>query len=64
VPLRHYLASAFLSQDATCFLLFHGPEPVEVERALKQAEITCQRVVPAVYLPAQSEPPDTGPLDP
>jgi hypothetical protein len=59
-----YLGSAFVPDDETCFLLFEGSEAVEVERLLKQAGIVCQRVVRALYLPAESGPLDAPPLPP
>jgi hypothetical protein len=59
-----YLGSAFVPEDETCFLLFEGSEAVEVERLLEQAGIVCQRLVHAVYLPAESGPLAPRPLLP
>jgi hypothetical protein len=55
-----YLGSAFVPQDETCFLLFEGREAAEVERLLAQQEISCQRIVQAICLPAVSDAPEPG----
>jgi hypothetical protein len=53
-----YLGAAFVPQDETCFLVFEAGDAVEVERLLAREEITCQRIVQAICLPAGSDTPE------